>query len=101
MDQRPEYSVRCRNFLGRSNCRRRRCLGSEMVSVYWNFGSSLFVQLIPFSGATIGLCRGILRRSLVSLLALSFAILFVGKVRSDINPVPDDFVGFLEGYLGP
>lgn len=40
-----------------------------------------------------------LRRWLVSLLALSFVILFVGKVRSDTDPGPDeDRVGFPEGY---
>jgi plastocyanin len=42
---------------------------------------------------------GTLRRWLVSLLTLSFVILFVGKVRSDTDPAPDeDRVGFPEGY---
>ena len=42
---------------------------------------------------------GMLRRCLVSLLALSFVVLFVGKVRSDDDPGPDeDPVGFPKGY---
>lgn len=41
----------------------------------------------------------ILRRWSVSLLTLSLVILFVGKVRSDTDPAPDeDRVGFPEGY---
>jgi len=43
--------------------------------------------------------HAVLRRWFVSLLALSFVVLFVGKVRSDDDPGPDeDRVGFPEGY---
>ena len=43
--------------------------------------------------------HAVLRRWLVSLLVLSFVVLFVGKVRSDDDPGPDeDRVGFPEGY---